>query len=140
MLVEKAILKNLWCIRLNSGDDILESLSEAVKKHGIKNAFIIAGTGSAVNHHFHVVASPKLPPGDIFVKEDKASDVLNLNGFVINGRVHAHITHSDKDIAYGGHLEDGVKVLTFLSITLAEVDIDLDHWDTMGSIEEHRKK
>ena len=139
MLVEKAVVKNLWCIRLNSGDEILSSLTEAVKKNGIKNAFIIAGTGSTVNHHFHVVGSPNLPPGNIFTKEDKPSDVLNLNGFVIDGRVHAHITHSDKDIAYGGHLEDGVKVLTFLSVTLAEVDIDLVHWDTMGCIEEHRK-
>ena len=144
MLFEKAVIKNLWCLRLNSGDCVLESLNEAVEKHGIKNAFIIAGTGSTVNHHFHVVATPNLPPGNLFTKDDdKASDVLNINGFVINGRVHAHITHSDKDIAYGGHLEDGVKVLTFLSITLAEVDLDLEHWDTMGSlgkIEELRKK
>jgi hypothetical protein len=144
MLVEKAPIKNLWCIRLNSGDEVLESLSQAVKENGIKNAFIIAGTGSTMNHHFHVVVAPKLPPGDVFTKDEgKASDVININGFIMNGRVHAHITHSDKDIAYGGHLEDGVKVLTFMSITLAEVDLDLEHWDTMGSlgtIEELRKK
>ena len=141
MLVEKLVVKNLWCIRMNSGDDVLEGLSEAVKKHGINNAIIIAGTGSTVNHNFHVVASSNLPPGNLYTKDDnKASDVLNLNGVVINGRVHAHITHSDKDIAYGGHLEDGVKVLTFLTITLAEVDLDLDHWDDMGRIEELRKK
>jgi len=144
MLVEKVALKNVWVIRMNSGDDVLASLTEAVKKHGIKNAIIIAGTGSTVNHHFHVVATSKLPPGNLFTKDDdKGSDVLNINGMVINGRIHAHITHSDKDISYGGHLEDGVKVLTFLSITLAEVDFDLDQWDTMGSegkIEDLRKK
>ena len=140
MLVEKSAVKNLWVVRMNPGDEVLLSLSEAVKKHGINNAIIIAGTGSTVNHHFHVVASTNLPPGNLFTKEDKASDVLNINGLVINGRVHAHITHSDKDIAYGGHLEDGVKVLTFLSITLAEIDIDLDHWDGIGKIEELRKK
>jgi len=117
------------------------SLDEAVKKLGIKNAFIIAGTGSTVNHHYHVVETSNLPPGNVYIKADKASDVLNVNGFVVNGRIHAHITHSDKDIAYGGHLEEGVKVLTFMSITLAEVDFDLDQWDTMGGrIEEHRKK
>lgn len=140
MFVEKAAFKNLWCVRLNPGDDILASLSEAVSKNGINNAIIVSGMGSTVNHHFHVVASPNLPPGNIYVKEEKASDVLNVNGLVINGRVHAHITHSDKDIAYGGHLEDGVKVLTFLSITLAEVDINLADWDSMGRIEDFRNK
>ena len=141
MLVERTPIKNLVCVRLNSGDDVLMSLDEAVKKLGIKNAFIIAGTGSTVNHHYHVVETSNLPPGNVYIKADKASDVLNVNGFVVNGRIHAHITHSDKDIAYGGHLEEGVKVLTFMSITLAEVDFDLDQWDTMGGrIEEHRKK
>lgn len=140
MFVEKAVLKNLWCVRLNNGDDILSSLSQVVKENGISNAIIVSGMGSTTNHHFHVVASPNLPPGDVFVKEDKPSDVLSINGLVINGRVHVHITHADKEIAYGGHLEDGVKVLTFLSVTLAEVDIDLAHWDSMGRIEDYRKK
>ena len=141
MLVEKMALKNLWVVRLNPGDDVLASLSEAVKKNGIKNAVIIAGTGSTVNDHFHVVASTKLPPGNDYIKDDnKASDVVNVNGLIINGRVNAHITHTDTKIAYGGHLEDGVKVLTFMSITLAEVDFDLNEWDGLGRIEELRKK
>ena len=139
MLAERTPLKNLIHIRLNPGDEILSSLSEAVEKLGIKNAIIIAGMGSTVNHHFHVVGSAALPPENIYTKEDKASDVVNVNGLIINGRLHVHIIHSDKDIAYGGHLEEGVKVLTFMSITLAEVDIDLDKWDAIGRIEELRK-
>jgi len=142
MVVEKSAVKNLWCIRLNSGDDVLLSLSEAVKKHGINNAIIIAGTGSTVNCHYHVVVTSDFPFKNVDIKKENPSDILNINGLVINGRVHAHITHSDKEIAYGGHLEEGVKVCSFLSITLAEVDIDLEHWDTVGkgAIEELRKK
>ena len=140
MLVEKTPLKNLCCIRLNPGDDVLASLTEAVEKQGIKNAIIICGMGSTINHHFHVVATGNLPPGNLYTKADKASDVLNMNGMIINGRVHAHITHSDEKIAYGGHLEDGVKVCTFLQVTLAVVDIDLADWDSLGRIEDFRKK
>ena len=136
MLVEKVPLKNLCYIRLNSGDDVLSSLKEAVKTHGIKNAIIISGMGSVTNHHFHVVASTNLPPGDDFIKGDNPSDIVNVNGLIVNGRVHAHIIHSDRDIAYGGHLEDGVKVLTFMTIALAEIDLDLDKWDAMGRIED----
>jgi len=141
MLVEKMSIKNLCVIRLNSGDDVLLSITEAVKKQGIKNAIIIAGTGSTVNHHFHLVASANVPPGNILVKGDKPSDVVNVNGLIINGRPHVHITHTNTEMGYGGHLEEGVKVLTFMSITLAEVDFDLDQWDGFGgTIEELRKK
>ena len=139
MLVERKPVKNLIFIRLNPGDDVLASLTEAAKQHNIKNASIISGFGSVRSHHFHVVASRKLPPGDSFIREDKASDILDFSGYIINGRVHAHLTHSDKDIAFGGHLEDGVEVLTFLNITLAEVDYDFSNFDTMGKIEELRK-
>ena len=140
MLVDRRPVKNLIFIRLNPGDDVLASLTEAAEKNGIKNAVIISGFGSTKTHHFHVVASRENPPENAFVKEDKASDVLDFSGCIINGRVHAHITHSDTEIAYGGHLESGVHVLTFLNITLAEVDYDFSDFDSIGKIEELRRQ
>ena len=139
MLVDRTSIKNLIVIRLNPGDDILASLEEAVKKNGIKNAVILTGYGSVTAHHYHVVASRVNPPENVFVKEDKASDVVNLSGCVINGRVHAHIIHSDKDIAFGGHLESGAHVLTFLTIILGEVDYDFSGFDSIGKIEDLRR-
>lgn len=61
---------------------------------------------------------------------------MNIDGFIINGRVHAHIIFSDTNIAYGGHLEMGAEVLTFAIVTLAEVDADFDQWDSIGNIED----
>ena len=140
MLVERQQIKNLIFVRLNPGDDVLESLKEAAEKNNIKNAVIISGTGSATTYHYHVVGTRVNPPRDDFYKGEKSSDIVNINGFVINGRVHAHITHSGAEIAFGGHLEPGVKVLTFLFITMMEVDYDLDCIDKIGNIEELRKK
>jgi len=140
MLVERRQIKNLIIIHLNSGDNILDSLKEAVEKHGIKNAVVLSGFGSARNHHFHVVANRDFPPVDSFVKEDaEGSDVLDLTGCIINGRIHIHITHSDSKVAYGGHLEPGVKAFTFLNIFLAEVEYDFDKFDAVGKIEDTRK-
>ena len=138
MLVERQAIKNLIFVRLNTGDDILASLTEAAKTHNIKNAIILSGTGSARTYHYHVVGTPVVPPRDDFYKGEKASDIVNINGLIVNGRVHAHITHSGADIAFGGHLEPGVEVLTFLCITLAEVDYDFNGFDTIGKIEELR--
>ena len=138
MLVDRTQIKNLIFLRLNPGDDILASLTEAAKKHNIKNAVILSGVGSARSHHYHVVASRNLPPGNEFTKDEKASDIVNINGLITDGRVHAHIIHSDINTAFGGHLESGVEVLTFAIITLAEVDYDFKGFDTTGNIEDLR--
>jgi len=138
MLVDRRPIKNMIFIRLNPGDEVLASLTEAAKNNDIKNAVIVSAFGSVTSHHYHVVASRENPPKDIFIKEDKASDIVDITGAIINGRVHAHITHSDPDIAFGGHLEPGVHVLTFLNVFLAEVDYDFNKIDSIGNIEELR--
>jgi len=139
MLVERTSIKNLIFIRLNPGDDLLAALQEGAKKHNIKNAVILCGIGSARSHHFHVVGTRENPPRNDFVKAEKASDIAGISGYIIEGRVHAHIVHSDTEIAFGGHLEPGVEVLTFAIITLAEVDYDFSGFDSIGDIESFRK-
>jgi len=141
MLVDKTSIKNIFVVRMNPGDDILEALGEAVKKNNIKNALILFGFGSARSYHYHVVTTRENPPENAFSKEDKASDIITVNGYVINGRIHAHIGLSDKDKAYGGHLESGTQVLTFLNIVMAEVDYEFsDEFDSIGSIEELQRR
>ena len=136
MKVVRVPFGNAVLVRLNPGDDVLEGLQSAVRESNIQNAVILAGVGSVISHHFHVIASTINPPKEYFTKGDAAADILNLNGMIINGRVHAHITFSNEKVAYGGHLEKGCEVLTFSAITLAEIDADFDKWDSIGYIEE----
>jgi hypothetical protein len=134
MLVERTSIKNLVFIRLNPGDDLLGALEEAAQTHNIKNAVILTGIGSACSHHFHVVGTRVNPPRNDFIKGEKASDIVNINGYIIEGRVHAHIIHSDTENAFGGHLHHGLEVLTFAILTLAEVDYDFSGFDSIGDI------
>jgi predicted DNA-binding protein with PD1-like motif len=41
-----------------------------------------------------------------------------VNGYVVGGRVHAHVTFSDDKKALGGHLEPGTTTYTFVIVTL----------------------
>jgi predicted DNA-binding protein with PD1-like motif len=54
-----------------------------------------------------------------------------MNGYVIDGRVHAHITLADGDRAFGGHLEPDTNVFTFAIVTLGVLreDVDLSRVD-----------
>ena len=136
MKITATEIKRLVLIRLNPGDDILLSLREAVRRENIRNGMILEGLGSCTSHHYHVVSSSVNPPSEIYTKAEAPADIVNINGYVINGRVQAHITFTNDKVAYGGHLEEGVNVLTFSAIVLAEIDTDLEHYDSIGNIED----
>jgi len=118
-------------VRMETGEDVLEALSSAIEELRIRNAAILSGVGSVRSYHVHVVETTSLPPGNIFFRGSGPFDILNVNGLVMDGRVHAHIVLSDQRGATGGHLEPGCTVLTFCAVVLAETDggdlSDLDY-------------
>jgi predicted DNA-binding protein with PD1-like motif len=120
-------------IKIGAGEDILRTFEKSVSDQGIENAVILTGIGSAAGWRYHVVASTDLPPQEAFPEGNGAVDISSLTGFVLNGRIHAHITFTDDKIAFGGHLETGCKALTFVIITLGVLDakLKLDHLDRL---------
>jgi predicted DNA-binding protein with PD1-like motif len=122
-------------VRLDPGDDILDSLTDAAAREAIRNGIILSGIGSLTHYHVHVVKTTNLPPGDVFWKGEGPYDILTITGAIIEGRVHAHITFSDTERAMGGHMERGCRVLTFSIIALAETpEADMLRWDTVGPL------
>ena len=125
----------LVLVRLNPGDDILDSLSAAVKENAISNGIVLNGLGSLSRYRVHVVETTNLPPGDVFFEGEGPFDILSLSGLILDGRVHAHITFSNTEKALGGHLEQGCRILTFSVIVLAETpDADFTGWDRVGPL------
>jgi predicted DNA-binding protein with PD1-like motif len=117
-------------IRADPGEDLLDALQRAVGRHGVRDGAFISGAGSLTRTSYHVVSSTDLPPENAFVEREGAVDILAVTGFVLGGRVHAHITVSDERIAFGGHLEPGCTVLTFAMVALLETPAeDLSAWD-----------
>jgi predicted DNA-binding protein with PD1-like motif len=110
--------KRVEIIRMRTGTDLLAGLKEAVNRRKIKNAVILTGIGSVTDYHFHVVSDKNLPPAEEFPKASVAKDLTSVQGYILNGRIHAHITLSDENSVIGGHLEPGTKALTFFIITV----------------------
>ena len=54
-----------------------------------------------------------------------------MNGYIINGQVHAHMTMSNAERAFGGHLEPGTNVFTFAIVTIGVMSdgADFTHLD-----------
>ena len=131
MKVMNADLGKTVVLKIESGEDLLTGIAEGAKEAGILNGIILNGIGSITKYHLHVVETPNLPPGNIFWRDTGPFDVDLINGFIIDGRVHAHVAVSNEEATFGGHLEPGCEVLTFCVVTVAEaVDADFSQADT----------
>ena len=120
----------IW--RFKFGADLLAGIQKMVKEQKIKNAVILAGAGSVRNYQVHQVSNRDFPSKNIFVKDPSApADLISMNGYIINGAVHAHATLADPERAFGGHLEPGTNVFTFAIVTVGVLSdaVDLSRVD-----------
>ena len=114
-------------LRFKHQADLLAGLENMMKKEKIRNAVILSGIGSVRGYHFHTVSNREFPSKDVYVKNPTApADLVNMNGYIIDGRVHAHVTFSNPDKAFGGHLEWGTEVFTFAIVTVGVLDDKAD--------------
>jgi len=106
-------------LRFKYQADLLRGLEEMVQQQKIRNAVILSGIGSVRNYQVHSVSNRTFPSKNLYLKDPKTpADVVSINGYVIGGRVHAHLTLTNEEGAFGGHLEPETNVFTFAILTL----------------------
>jgi len=114
-------------LRFKYQTDLLAGLEKMVKAEKIRNGVILSGIGSLRSYHFHVISNRTFPSKNILVNDPNApADLLGMNGYIIDGRVHAHMTLSNADKAFGGHLESGTEVFTFAVVTIGVLNDKAD--------------
>ena len=119
--------ERILVLRFKYEADLLAGLESMVKQHKIRNAVILSGIGSVKGYHVHVVSNRTFPSKNVFIKDPTApADLTGINGYVIDGRVHAHVTLADPDNGFGGHLEPGTTVFTFAIVTLGVLGDGVD--------------
>lgn len=80
----------------------------------------------------HTISNRTFPSRNIHVEDPEApADIVSMNGYVIDGRVHAHLTLANADKTFGGHLEPGTTVFTFAVVTVGVFDdkVNFSHLD-----------
>jgi predicted DNA-binding protein with PD1-like motif len=114
-------------LRFKFGADLLAGFEKMVKQEKIRNAVILSAMGSVRGYQVHQVSNRDFPSKNMFVKDPTApADLIGMNGFVIDGRIHAHVTLANPDRAFGGHLEPGTSVFTFVVVALGVLDPSVD--------------
>lgn len=119
--------ERILVLRFKYDTDLLAGLENMVKKEKIRNAVILAGAGSVRGYQVHQVSNRTFPSKNMFEQDPTApADLISMNGYVIDGHLHAHMTLANPDHAFGGHLEPGTKVFTFAIVTIGVLDAGAD--------------
>jgi len=119
--------ERIFVFRFKYKTDLLAGIEELVRKNRIANAVILSGIGSVRNYQVHTIANRTFPSKNVFTKDTESpADLVSINGYVFDGRVHAHMTLVDTEKAFGGHLEPETHVFTFAVVTIAELSSEMD--------------
>jgi len=114
-------------LRFKYQTDLLAGLEKMVKENHIRNGVILSAIGSVRNYQVHQVSNRSFPSKNTFVKDASApADIAGMNGFIMGGKLHPHITLASPDKAFGGHLEPGTEVFTFAIVTVGVLPDALD--------------
>jgi len=113
----------IFFVVLETGDLLLESISELAKKEKIHTGILLTGIGSLSKARIHTVATNVNPVEELYLDLEGPLEVTNFCGIIANHEPHVHITFCDPRMTfYGGHLEPGCTVLTLSEFTIRRID------------------
>lgn len=108
-------------MHLSKGELILESIQAEIKRLGIKNGIVTSGIGSARKIVYHRIATVADNPTNEFITIESPTEVLALQGIIVDGEPHLHITCCNTEESFGGHLEPGCEVQYLIELSMIEV-------------------
>ncbi len=115
-----------FIIRLDKGEDVLESITQIIDKHKIKNAIVVSGIGTLSDARIHMVTTTTYPAIETFPEwKNVPMELCSVSGIIADGEPHLHIVFSDLKNTYSGHMELGCKTLYLCELVLEEIPISL---------------
>lgn len=115
-------LSRIHILRVDPGEDVLESIQRFLDKAQIRQAVVLGGYGTLAGYHLHWVTHNRIPTENLFRRGEGGIEILSMNGLVVDGEPHIHVTLSMPDGAFGGHLEPGCIAYVLCEIFFATVE------------------
>ena len=114
-------------MRMKFRTDLLRGIEQLVRQEHIENGVILSAIGSVRGYRIHQVASRDFPSRDQYVdRPTTPADLVAMNGYIVHGRVHAHVVLGSGASTVAGHLEPGTEVFTFAIVTVGVLPDDVD--------------
>ena len=115
-------IRKIHILRVDPGEDILAAVEQFIAEANLKQAVVVGGYGTMAAYHLHWVTHNRIPTDNLFRKGEGGIEILSMNGLVTESQPHIHITLSNPEGAFGGHLEPGCIAYVVCEIFFAEVE------------------
>ena len=113
-------------IHLEKGDCILESVNNELERLQLKNGILLSAIGSLRKATLHYIASTTDRALNKFLTIESPIVLSSAQGLIINGEPHFHLTLSDPQHVYTGHMENGCEVQYLAELAILELtDLNL---------------
>lgn len=113
-----AKVKEVFRLRLDPGDLLLESIQELIKRENITDGAVISGIGTLSECRMHWVLTTGFPSLQKAETIRAPLEVLSIQGIIADGVPHLHMSVSDTTRAIGGHVEEGCRVLYLIEMVI----------------------
>lgn len=109
-------------MHLGKGELLLETITDELKKSGVKNAILTSGIGSLRKLEAHAIGATSDQPSDYYISEEKPIELGGMQGIVLDGTPHIHMVCSAPNgETFVGHLEPGCEVQYLVELSFIEV-------------------
>jgi predicted DNA-binding protein with PD1-like motif len=78
-------LSRVHILRVDPGEDVLESIQRFLQDADIRQAVVLGGYGTLAAYHLHWVAHNRIPTENIFRRGEGGIEILSMNGMVVDG-------------------------------------------------------
>lgn len=110
--------KEIYRLRLDPGDLLLESIQELIRREDIKDGAITSGIGTLSECRMHWITTTTFPSVNKIETIRAPLEVSSISGIIADGVPHLHMTVSDTVRAIAGHVEEGCKVMYLAEIVI----------------------
>lgn len=118
-IFEPSQVQAVYRILLDRDALLLESIADTIKQKNVQDGYVSISAGSVQSCTYHYVTSTATKPVNAFKTVKGPFEILNAGGIIAAGEPHIHITLSSPEKgAFGGHLENGCRVLYLAEITI----------------------
>lgn len=114
-------LNQVHILRVDPGEDVLESVRRFLDQAGVRQAVILGGYGTLAAYHLHWVKHNRIPTENTFGRGDGGIEILAMSGLVVDGEPHIHVALATPNGAFGGHMELGCLAYVLCEIYFGEV-------------------
>lgn len=108
-------------IHLGKGEPILESVEAEISRLQIKNGILLSAIGSLRKACLHFITNTDDQAVNEFSTIERPIELSSAQGLIIDGVPHFHLTISEPNGMYAGHMEPGCEVQYLAELAILEL-------------------